>query len=98
MSKDSGSDSSGPGKYANSETGASHVLGAHALDALDSVVLQDVISAVLHTGDAIQFGLTRDGGAVVITMYSEGALDKVYAATQEELQMKLEGIQVAAGV
>ena len=96
MPKNSDTSSSGPGKYENSGRGADDAHGADALDMCDSAVVLDTIGAVLHAGDSIQFGTTRDGGAVVIQLYSEGAIDKLYAASQEELEHKLQAIQETA--
>jgi hypothetical protein len=96
MSKHSESDSAGARKYGHSNNASGTAHGAEALIALDSVALADVVNAVVGVGDSIQFGVTRDGGAVVITLYSEGGIDKVYASTTEELQDKFQEIEAAA--
>lgn len=97
MSKKQESESSGPGKYGHSNNAVGSAHGVEALENLDSVALADMVNAVVGAGDAVQLGLSRDGGTVVITLYSEGAVDKVYASTTEELQDKFLEIEAAAG-
>lgn len=95
-SKHSEPESGTAGKYQRSRTSAGVAHGAAAISGLDPAVLSETLSAVLGVGDAISFAATRDGGAVVITMLSEGTVDKLYAATVEELQETLQGVLEAA--
>jgi hypothetical protein len=72
--------------------------GVDAFDGCDTSVLLGAVKAVLSNGDAIQFATTRDQGAVVITLYSEAGIDKVYAVTGVELQEVCVAVQdVATG-
>jgi|SRR5215472_17928203 len=85
MPKSSEPGLSGPGKYASLARGVSGARGSDTILEMDSAVLANAIAAILSAGDAIQFSVTRDGGAVVTTVYSEPGVDKVYTATATEL-------------
>jgi len=49
-------------------------------------------------GDALTFGRTSDGGAVAITVLSDGGREKAYAATQEELNALIVALATAYGL
>lgn len=76
----------------SSGTPANGARGADAVLELPSHVLQDVVAAVLRVGDAIGFAATRDGGAVVITMLSDGGQDKLYCGSVDELIEVLDSV------
>lgn len=95
-SKNSEPESGTVGKYQRSPKSAGVARGVGAIRELDSHVLSETICTVLDVGDAISFATTRDGGAVVITMLSDGSVDKLYAATAGEMHETLESVRDAA--
>lgn len=60
-------------------------------------LLADAIHAVTRAGDLLSFGRTADGGAWVISVYSNGKRYPDYASTAEELERLLIGLVEAAG-
>lgn len=96
MPKSAGNDSSGPGKYAKPSVSGGTVHGAEAFQDVDPLTVHTCLCAVLMAGDGILLGTTRDGGAVVIQMFSGDATDKLYASTALELEDVLQGIQDVA--
>jgi hypothetical protein len=59
---------------------------AMSFSAIGGNILQDAIDAVTGAGDLVSFSRTRDGGAVVVSIVSDGAVLKAYAADLEELR------------
>jgi hypothetical protein len=96
MSKHAEKDSSTPGRYAKSLGSVDGAHGAVALSLCGAQEIQDALVAVLIVGDAVLFGTTRDGGAVVMTLFSGESTDKVFASTVEDLQEAFSGIVAAA--
>jgi hypothetical protein len=47
--------------------------------------LGGTVDRILATGDALMFSRTSDGGAIAITLFTDGGKEKVYSASQEEL-------------
>lgn len=96
MSKSSENASPGPGKYGTAKTSSDVVHGADALMEINAELIQECLHAVVQAGDAMLVGTSRDGGTLVIQMFSGDASDKLYASTAEELTLTLEGIREAA--
>jgi len=53
------------------------------------------IYQVTNSGDALMFGLTRDGGAVVLTVLSGDDRTKAYATGEEEIANLLADVRAA---
>lgn len=64
----------------------------------DVTGLGAIIDAAAAEGDALTFGRTSDGGAVAITVLSDGGREKAYAATQEELNALIVALATAYGL
>lgn len=62
----------------------------------DADTLWRTIQEVTSQGDAIMFGLTRDGGAVVLTVLSGDERVKQYATGEEEIAALLQLVREAA--
>lgn len=62
----------------------------------DQETLWRTIQEVTAQGDAIMFGLTRDGGAVVLTVLSGDERVKQYATGEEEIAALLRLVREAA--
>lgn len=92
MSKQEEDSARNPAKYTRARRLAGSAHGVEALENVDAVVLQDCVDSVLGAGDAIAFGVTKDGGAIAITIYSDGEAEKLYGGSTEELTELLEGI------
>jgi hypothetical protein len=76
-----GSEPSGAGKLAQRFGGNAKGDRRRAVDVVSSAnpaVLQDVVSAIIRDGDAIMFGSTSDGGALVVTLFSGDERKKFY--------------------
>jgi hypothetical protein len=96
MPRHSKPDSTGPTRYGSSQSTAGDARGAAALALTTAELLRETVTAVLNAGDAILIGTTRDGGAVAIQLFSGDRVDRLYAATLEELQETLQGVLLAA--
>lgn len=96
MSKSAKDISPGGGKYGNAATPTQEPHGAVILADIDADLLRDTLAEVLVSGDAMLWGTTRDGGAVVIQMFSGDASDKLYASTAGELEDKLRAVREVA--
>lgn len=64
--------------------------------AIDAQTLLDAVAAVTAIGDAIVLGLTPDGGAFAITVYTEGDRPKFYPSTPEDCEDRLRDITADA--
>jgi len=60
-------------------------------------LLADCIHSVARAGDLLSFGKTSDGGAWVLSVYSNGKRYPEYASSSEELEEVLRRITEAAG-
>jgi hypothetical protein len=61
---------------------------------LDTETLQNAIGTVTAAGDLISFTLTQDGGALCISVVSNGERYKQYAATMQAANDILEALTV----
>lgn len=88
---------SGPtgSRYARLGTRSAPVARASWEDA-EAETLWRTIQAVTDAGDAIMFGRTRDGGAVVLTLLSGDVREKAYATGPEEVASLLAEVLSAA--
>lgn len=64
----------------------------------DTKLLHLVIAAVVDNGDALVFGRTRDGGAVVLTILSGDEKHKFYSTNNGELADNLNLIRREYGI
>lgn len=64
----------------------------------DPKLLHLVIAAVVDNGDALVFGRTRDGGAVVLTILSGDEKHKFYSTNNGELNDNLNLIRREYGI
>lgn len=81
--------SSAPGvpvKYAGFCGG---VTRAMSVGDTDGDLLRDTIAAVTDSGDGIMFGRTRDGGALSVSVYSNGKRASAYFVDVDTLQNAL---------
>lgn len=69
---------------------SSHADSGLSYSQADAALLRDVVATVTDAGDAVLFGRTSDGGALVAHFMSAGHLEKVYAASVEELDTILQ--------
>jgi hypothetical protein len=51
----------------------------------DSELMGDLVKAVLHEGDAVLFGVTRDGGSIRVILMSGDDKSSKYFTSAEEL-------------
>jgi len=86
-SNDSGA---GFGRY---NLGASRSVGSWDDWTVQPELLYDAIASVLANGDAVLFGLTSDGGAIRVQLFSGSAKHSVYAADDAELDVILKAIR-----
>jgi hypothetical protein len=71
------------GRYASIGDGDGS--GKLAIDAIESERLGDMVKAVLGIGDAVLFGITRDGGSVRIILMSGDEKQSEYLASAPEV-------------
>lgn len=73
-----------PDRYAGLKSrGAREAL---SFSAIGGNIVQDAIDAITGAGDLVSFSRTRDGGACVVCIVSEGVVVKAYATDCEELR------------
>ncbi len=71
------------GRY--SSIGDSNGSGKLAIDAIGSENIGDMVKAVLQVGDAVLFGITRDGGSVRVILMSGDEKQSEYLASSVEM-------------
>jgi hypothetical protein len=67
-----------------------------AWDEVNNALVSTAVAEVTRGGDALLFGATRDGGALVLTVCSGDERVKFYASTPEEMNSHLENIIATA--
>jgi hypothetical protein len=67
-----------------------------AWDECNSALIATAVCEVTRGGDALLFGATRDGGALVLTVCSGDERVKFYANAPEEMDTHLENIIATA--
>ncbi len=82
----------GKDKYAKFKRETKTATGFLYLKAVDPTLLQDAIESVTAAGDLISFTRTSDGGALCITITTNGERLKQYAATDKEMVDLLESL------
>ena len=65
-------------------------------DEVSSSMIGEIVGAVTRGGDAILFGTTQDGGALVITICSGSERIKFYGSTEAEISTMMQRVLAAA--
>jgi len=77
-------------------SGGGGARGVQALQALKPALVHGMVCAVLGQGDAVLFGTTREGGAIMLQLFSGEESDKLYASSLEELEELVKGVEAVA--
>ena len=62
------------------------------ITAVDPTLVGAACIAVAKHGAALMISTTRDGGAVCITLFDNDSRDKMYAHSQDEIEVALQGL------
>ena len=84
----------GASRYSRLSVDSVKAESAHWEDA-EADALWRAVCAVTEAGDAIMFGKTRDGGALVVTLMSGDERIKQYAHTEEQVAKLLVDIRAS---